>query len=314
MAEELFVGIDVGGTSVKIGIVTAEGEVLARASVPTPPLVDEAGYGAVTGGVQAAFDDNGIDVATLKGIGLAVPCPVPADGNIAVIANLSLNLLGVQEALKAAFPHAYVGFLNDANAAAMGELWKGAAAGYNSLVFVTLGTGIGAGVVCDGKVVAGANGAAGELGHVTVNPNETRQCGCGRYGCLEQYASAAGIVKSYLMECEQRDIEPVELSGPSDSRSVFEAYAAGDDAAKAAVDTMGGALGFELANAACSFDPDVFVLGGGVSNSAEYYLDRVIEIFKKMTLSCCADTPIIVASLGNDAGTLGAAYFAVQNA
>lgn len=314
MADELFIGVDVGGTSVKIGAVSAEGKIVAKASVPTPPLVDAAGYAAVTGGIQGLLDDNGIDAGGIKGIGLAVPCPVPADGNIAVIANLSLNLLGVSDALKAAFPQSYVGFLNDANAAAAGELWCGAAAGYNSLVLVTLGTGIGAGVVCDGKVLAGANGAAGELGHVCVNPSEERQCGCGRYGCLEQYASATGIVNSYRLECEKRGTAPVELSGPSDSRSVFEALAAGDEAAAAAIETMARALGFALANAACSFDPEVFVLGGGVSAGAKYYLPRVTEVFKKMTLSCCADTPIIVASLGNDAGMLGAAYYAVTNA
>ena len=314
MVDELFIGVDVGGTSVKIGAVSADGKIVAKASVPTPPLVDAAGYAAVTNGIQGLLDDNGIDAGSIKGIGLAVPCPVPADGNIAVIANLSLNLLGVSDALKAAFPQSYVGFLNDANAAAAGELWCGAAAGYNSLVLVTLGTGIGAGVVCDGKVLAGANGAAGELGHVCVNPSEERQCGCGRYGCLEQYASATGIVNSYKLECEKRGAAPVELSGPSDSRSVFEALAAGDEAAAAAIETMARALGFALANAACSFDPEVFVLGGGVSAGAKYYLPRVTEVFKKLTLSCCADTPIIVASLGNDAGMLGAAYYAVNNA
>ena len=314
MANELFAGIDVGGTSVKIGLVTATGEIVAKASVPTPPLVDEAGYAAVTGGVANVLAQAGVDAESLKGIGLAVPCPVPADGNISLIANLSLNLQGAQQALQAAFPASYVGFLNDANAAAMGELWQGAAAGHNSLVLLTLGTGIGAGVVCDGQVIAGANGAAGELGHVIVNPAETRQCGCGRYGCLEQYASATGIVSSYRMECEARGTDPVELSGPSDSRSVFQALAAGDEAAAAAVNTMAGALGFELANAACSFDPEVFVLGGGASASAEYFLGRTTEVFKKMTLSCCAETPITVASLGNDAGMLGAAYFAVKNA
>ena len=303
MADELYVGIDVGGTSVKIGVMTKEGDVVAKAGVPTPPLVDEAGYTAVTDGVKSVLEGADVDASLLKGI-----------GNISVIANLSLNLLGVHDALQASFPGVYVGFLNDANAAAMGELWRGAGAGYNSLVFVTLGTGIGAGVVCDGKVLAGANGAAGELGHVIVNPAETRQCGCGRHGCLEQYASATGIVNSYRLECEKRGCEPVELSGPSDSRSVFEALVAGDEAARAAVDTMAGALGFELANAACSFDPEVFVLGGGVSAGAEHYLDRVTEVFKKMTLSCCADTPITVASLGNDAGMLGAAYYAVTNA
>lgn len=314
MADEFYAGIDVGATSVKIGIVDKDGNIFAKANVPTPPLIDEAGYTAVTDGVKSVLESANIDASLFKGIGLAVPCPIPADGNIAVIANLNLNLLGLYHALQTAFPNAYVGFLNDANAAAMGELWKGAGTGYNSLVFITIGTGIGAGIVYDGKVLAGANGAAGELGHVIVNPAETRQCGCGRCGCLEQYASATGIVNSYRMECEKRGCKPVELSGPSDSRSVFKALVTGDEAARAAIDTMAETLGFGLANAACSFDPEVFVLGGGVSAGAEHYLDHVTKVFKKMTLSCCANTPITVASLGNDAGMLGAAYYAVTNA
>ena len=132
MADELYVGIDVGGTSVKIGVMTKEGDVVAKAGVPTPPLVDEAGYTAVTDGVKSVLEGADVDASLLKGIGLAVPCPVPADGNISVIANLSLNLLGVHDALQASFPGVYVGFLNDANAAAMGELWRGAGAGDNS--------------------------------------------------------------------------------------------------------------------------------------------------------------------------------------
>ena len=128
MADELYVGIDVGGTSGKIGVMTKEGDVVAKAGVLTPPLVDEAGYTAVTDGVKSVLEGADVDASLLKGIGLAVPCPVPADGNISVIANLSLNLLGVHDALQASFPGVYVGFLNDANAAAMGELWRGAGA------------------------------------------------------------------------------------------------------------------------------------------------------------------------------------------
>ena len=306
MAEELFAGIDVGGTSVKVGLVDREGTIHAKESVPTPPLVDEAGYTAVIEGIRAAAAAAEADVAQIKGIGLAVPCPVPADGNISLVANMSLNLLGVQQALEAAFPEAKVTFLNDANSAALGEQWKGAAAGYRSMVLVTLGTGVGAGVVVDGQVVSGANGAGGELGHTTVNPAETRTCGCGRRGCLEQYSSATGVVNSYLAECEKAGVEPIELTGPSDSKDVFQACREGDEVAWRAVDTMAYYLGLALSNTVLTVDPDAIVIGGGVSASADVYLDKVKESFKSFTLSCCADTPITVAALGNDAGLLGA--------
>ena len=312
MAEELFVGIDVGGTSVKIGLVDRAGQILAKQSVPTPPLTDEAGYNAVTGGIETVLADNGVDKAALKGIGLAVPCPVPADGNISIVANMSLNLAGVQDALKAAFPASEVSFLNDANAAAMGELWLGAAAEYDSMVMITIGTGVGGGICIGGKVVSGSNGAGGELGHLTVNPAEERTCGCGRKGCLEQYSSATGAVSNYLIECEKAGVEPIELTGPSDSKDVFQACREGDEVAWRAVDTMAYYLGLGLSNVALTVDPDAIVIGGGASASADVFLDKVRESFKNFTLSCCTDTPITVASLGNDAGLLGAAYSAMQ--
>ena len=313
MAEELFVGIDVGGTTVKEGLVNRNGEVLSKLSVPTPPLIDEAGYAAVIDGIKSLLDAQDGDVV-LKGIGLAVPCPVPDDGNVKLIANASLDLPGLSAALKAAFEGAAVAFVNDANAAALGEMWRGSALGHRSMALVTLGTGIGAGVVIDGKVIGGANGAGGEVGHTCVNPAEERVCGCGRRGCLEQYASATGVVNSYKMECEKRGAQPVELSGPSDSKSVFDAYQAGDEAATAAVDTMVEYLGLALANLACTVDPEAIVLGGGLSAAGDLFLDKLVERFKYYTLSVCADTPIEIASLGNDAGLIGAAYAGLMEA
>ncbi|MBM6905327.1 ROK family protein [Collinsella tanakaei] len=313
MAEELFVGIDVGGTTVKEGLVNREGKILSKLSVPTPPLVDEAGYAAVIDGIKSLLDAQDGDVV-LKGIGLAVPAPVPDDGNVKLIANASIDLQGLGAALKDAFGGAAVAFVNDANAAALGEMWRGSALGHRSMALVTLGTGIGAGVVVDGKVIGGANGAGGEVGHTCVNPAEERVCGCGRHGCLEQYASATGVVNTYKMECEKRGTQPVELAGPSDSKSVFDAYQAGDEAAAAAVDTMVEYLGLALANLACTVDPEAIVLGGGLSAAGDLFLGKLVERFKHYTLSVCADTPIEIASLGNDAGLIGAAYAGLMEA
>ena len=294
MAEELFVGIDVGGTTVKEGLVNREGKILSKLSVPTPPLVDEAGYAAVIDGIKSLLDAQDGDVV-LKGIGLAVPAPVPDDGDVKLIANASIDLQGLGAALRDAFGGAAVAFVNDANAAA-------------------LGTGSGAGGVVDGKVIGGANGAGGEVGHTCVNPAEERVCGCGRHGCLEQYASATGVVNTYKMECEKRGTQPVELAGPSDSKSVFDAYQAGDEAAAAAVDTMVEYLGLALANLACTVDTEAIVLGGGLSAAGDLFLGKLVERFKHYTLSVCADTPIEIASLGNDAGLIGAAYAGLMEA
>ena len=308
MAKELFVGIDIGGTTVKPGIFTREGEKLGNLSVPTPPLVDGRGYDAVTRGIDelvASVEAAGDEVL---GIGLAVPCPIPADGDVKVVANLRLNLFGLQKALAKHFPKAVVRAVNDANAAAMGELWRGGAQGLSSCVLLTLGTGVGGGVVIDGRVAAGANGAAGEIGHICVNPSEPLECGCGRHGCLEQYVSAKGMVRVYREECAKRGQEPVELSGDTDTLSLFGAYQKGDEAAKAAVSLMCDRLGLALSIISGVVDPERYVLGGGVAGALPLFHDELEERFRHYVLSCSADTPIVAAQLGNNAGMFGAAY------
>ena len=205
-------------------------------------------------------------------------------------------------------------FENDANAAAMGELWVGTARGHRSFVFVTIGTGVGGGIVIDGHVVGGVMGAGGEIGHLCMNPEEERSCGCGGKGHLEQYASATGIVTSYRAACEERGREPAALDGPSDSRSVFAAAKDGDEAAWAAIDTMCDYLGRALALIADVVDPEAFILGGGTSNSSDLFLDRLEAGYRRYAIPVTQDTPIEIASLGNEAGIYGAAYVALQSA
>ena len=163
-------------------------------------------------------------------------------------------------------------------------------------------------MVVDGKVVAGANGAAGEIGHITVNPAEPLECGCGRHGCLEQYASAKGMVRVYREECARLGTEPVALSGDTDTLSLFDAYKAGDEAAKAAVSLMCDRLGLALSIVSGVTDPERFVIGGGVAGGFDLFKDELAERYRHYVLGCCADTPIVVAELGNDAGIFGAAY------
>lgn len=308
MGKELFVGIDIGGTTVKPGVFTREGEKLGNLSVPTPPLVDEAGYGAVTRGIDELVASVGAEACDVRGIGLAAPCPIPADGNVKLVANMSLDLGGLSGALAAHYSRAAVRSVNDANAAAMGELWRGGAQGLSNCVLLTLGTGVGGGVIVDGRVVAGANGAAGEIGHICVNPAEPLTCGCGRHGCLEQYVSAKGMVRVYREECAKRGQEPVELSGATDTLSLFGAYQMGDEAAKAAVSVMCDRLGLALSIVAGVTDPERFVIGGGVAGALPLFHDELVERYRHYVLACSADTPIVAAQLGNSAGMYGAAY------
>lgn len=315
MAEsQLFIGIDVGGTSVKVGLFDIEGKLMKKGSVPTPPLVDDDGYAAVVDGILQTVKAAGATIERVLGIGLAIPCPVPADGVIRMQANIELDAPGLKTALEGVFPSASIAFVNDANAAAMGELWVGAARGRRDVVFVTIGTGVGGGIVVDGKIVAGAFGAGGEIGHLCMNPDEERACGCGGRGHLEQYASATGVVSNYLAECEARGAKPIDLTGPSDSKDVFQACREGDECALAAMRTMADYLGRALALIANVVDPECFVLGGGASASADVYLDVLVERYRGYAIPVTRDTPIEIASLGNDAGIFGAAYVALQAA
>lgn len=308
MSDRLFLGLDVGGTSVKIGVFTDKGMLLYSMSYPTPPLINEDGYRVVVEGIAQTLEHEDVGVDTVAAIGLALPCPIPDDGEITLVANAQINLPELKEALAKAYPHSCLVLQNDANAAAMGELWKGSAQGCDSLVFITLGTGVGGGIVIDGKVASGTNGAAGEIGHICVNPHETAHCGCGRVGCLEQYASATGIVRAYERHCEKLGVAPRALRGPSDTLTVFEAFEAEEEPAILAVADMCKVLGFALANLSCTIDPSRFVLGGGVSGAFDLFADDLIAAFKHYALSCSAHTPILCAELGNNAGMYGAAY------
>lgn len=313
-AKHYYIGIDVGGTSVKEGLFDEDGNLLAKVSVPTPPIVDEAGFAAVTSAIDQIVAKAQIPRAFVSGIGLAVPCPIPAAGDAKVKANIDIKLPELKEAIAAHCPDAQVKYENDANAAAMGEAWLGSAKGVSNVVMVTIGTGVGGGVIVDGDVVSGVVGAGGEIGHMCLEPNEERTCGCGGHGHLEQYSSATGVVNNYLAACKDAGVEPIELTGPSDSKDVFQAAREGDPQALAAAEKMADYLGRALSLIANVVDPEVFLIGGGASASADVYLDTVIERYRHYAFPASRETPIKVASLGNDAGIIGAAYVALKAA
>ena len=196
---------------------------------------------------------------------------------------------------------------NDANVAALGEMWLGAGKGQQNMIMVTLGTGVGGGIIVDGKPLVGAHGAGGEIGHLCMNYEETEKCGCGNTGCLEQYASATGIVKLAEKRLKQDHVDSVLREKPVSAKAVFDALKAGDAVAAEIVEEFGRSLGHGLANLAVVTDPSVIVIGGGVSNAGDILLDYVKKYFQEKAFFANKNTEFILATLGNSAGICGAA-------
>ena len=301
-------GIDLGGTTVKLGLFTAEGELLNKWEIVT--RTENGGEHIlpdIAASMQAKLEEKGIAADEVAGAGLGVPGAVLEDRYVKPCVNL--NGWGGDVAGKLSdmcgFP---VKAVNDANAAALGEMWQGGGKGCDNVVFVTLGTGVGGGIIVDGKLLAGVHGAGGEIGHIKMNPAETETCGCGKRGCLEQYASATGIVrmaKKLLSECSDestlRQFENVS------AKNVFDCAKDGDELALQAVNLFGEMLGRALANVSCVCDPEVFVIGGGVSAAGQIILDVVQNNFKANAFPAAEETRFELAALGNDAGIYGCA-------
>jgi glucokinase len=305
--KQYYIGIDVGGTSVKEGLFDEDGNLLAKASVPTPPIVDAAGFAAVTEAIDQVVAKAQIPRAFVAGIGLAVPCPIPASGDAKVKANIAINLPELRIAIQKHCPDAVVKYENDANAAAMGEAWLGSAKGVQNVVMVTIGTGVGGGVIVNGDVVSGVVGAGGEIGHMCLNPAEERTCGCGGHGHLEQYSSATGVVRCMKKLLDENPDADCVLRGKDfEAKDVFDAARSGDALAAREVDEMTDTLGMALASIASTTDPEMFLIGGGVARAGDVLFDPLVEHFKTYAFKSCRETPIKAASLGNDAGIYGA--------
>lgn len=302
-------GIDIGGTYIKAGVFSEEGALSKTAKFPTDEAVGDGEHAALMKGLIDLLEAAGVRPSDVAGVGVDVPGAVDNSGAV-MMPNIDLDSKGLMAALETAFPRARFAFVNDANAAALGELWQGAGRGVSDFVMIALGTGVGAGVVVNGALVAGAFGAAGELGHLTVNRGEQSKCGCGRCGCLEQYASASGVVRTYLRECTVRGMDPVGLAGPTDTLSVFDAYRSGDAAAQAAVSLMCESLGYAMAQVSVIADPSRYIIGGGMGEGFELFADELRRAFRKNCMSASIDAQIIPAALGNDAALYGGAYLA----
>lgn len=302
-------GIDVGGTSIKVGLFTDEGELLKESNIPTGAIDNEAEFKNINDNLKLLVQNENVSVSDVVGIGLDVPGPVDSSGNMGMLANIKMDPVGLKASLIGAFPNAKLAFVNDANAAALGEAWMGAGKGVSDFVMLTLGTGVGGGVVSNGKLVAGNVGAGGEVGHITVRLDETETCGCGRRGCLEQYSSATGLVRLYKQEMEAAG---KELPDSLEAYTVFQALDAGSPEAKAAVSHMVEYLAFAMAQMSAVVDPEMYIIGGGVAGSFDVFAAELTAKFREFALTPCAGTKIVHATLGNQAGMYGSAYCAMQ--
>lgn len=306
MAKYVF-GVDLGGTTVKMGLFDIEGTVIEKWEIPTrkedggklilPDIADS---------IKAKMSEKGMAAQDVAGVGIGVPGPVDGAGVIYKAANLGWGIMNINEELGKLL-ELPVKAGNDANVAALGEMWRGGGSGHKNMVAVTLGTGVGGGIIIDGKLLAGATGAGGEIGHIHVEDAETEVCGCGNKGCLEQYASATGIVRLAERALAVTDKETVLKSAEVSAKTVFDAVKAGDALAMEVAEKFGEYLGKGLAAIAGVVNPEVFVIGGGVSKAGPVLLDYIKKYYGPYVFHGSREAKFALAELGNDAGIYGAA-------
>lgn len=306
-------GVDIGGTTVKLGLFDGEGCLLDKWEIPTSK--ENAGESIlpdVAASIEAKMAERAISAEDIIGIGMGVPGAVDEEGRLVGGAvNLGWKPFNIPETMKAHI-NVPVKAANDANVAAYGELWQGGGKGHRSMVAVTLGTGVGGGIVVGGKLLTGATGAAGEIGHIHIQDDEPENCGCGNHGCLEQYASATGIVRLARRRLAEDAAHSVLREGELSAKAVFDAVAAKDQVAIEIAERFGAYLGKGLSTVAAVVNPEVFVIGGGVSKAGEVLLSFVEPQYKKYVFGPCANAKFALAKLGNDAGIYGAAALILQ--
>ena len=305
-------GVDIGGTTVKMGLLEEEGKIVDKWEITTDTSEEgKAILPNVAASIENKMKEHGLTKEDIIGVGAGVPAPVTAEGIVNGSANLGWNYKEVKKELEELTGmKACIG--NDANVAALGEMWRGGGAGEVSGSMGTLGPGVGGGVIINGKVLVGANGAGGEIGHLCVNYEEKDKCGCGNCGCLEQYASATGIVRLAKKKLGQ-ELRPTILTKEDvTAKDVFDAVKAGDETAKEIAVEFGRYLGYALANLAAVLDPAVIVIGGGVSKAGEVLIPYIREPFMERAFFANRNVKFALATLGNDAGICGAAKLVLE--
>lgn len=306
-------GVDIGGTTVKMGLFQTDGVLLEKWEIPT--RTENGGemiLPDVAKSISEVCEKRSLEKDAIEGIGIGVPAPVTEAGIVKNTANLGWGYREVKREMEE-LTNLKVCMGNDANVAALGEMWLGAGKGEENIVMVTLGTGVGGGVILNGHPLVGTNGAGGEIGHICVNETETKKCGCGNTGCLEQYASATGIARLAAEHLEEEKKDSL-LRGQEkvDAKAVFDALKEGDGLAEDVVEEFGRYLGYALANIAVVVDPAVIVIGGGVSKAGEILLSYVEKNYMKRAFFANKEVKFKLAELGNDAGICGAAKLILE--
>lgn len=301
-------GVDIGGTTVKIGFFETTGKLVDTWEIPTRTENDgELILPDIAESIKENNEKNSITTDDIEGIGMGVPGPVKDDGTVLKCVNLGWGVFNVEKALSVICGGVKVKAGNDANVAALGEMWQGGGKGYEDVVMITLGTGVGGGIIRGGKIVAGTNGAAGEIGHIPMIDDESECCGCGKKGCLEQYASANGLVnvaEKYIAAHRTVETE-LDLNAGFTAKDVCDAAKAGDIAGLAAVEESMRLLGKAMASVSCVIDPQVFVVGGGLSKAGNIIIDAASKYYKEYAFHASRETEIKLATLGNAAGMYG---------
>ena len=315
MAKYIY-GIDIGRTTVKMGLFDEKGDMLEKWEIVTRK--ENNGENILPDIVKSIKEKNSeksIETDDILGIGMGVQGPITEDGRVLKCANLGWGIFSVADEMSKLTGVKKVKVGNDANVAALGEQWRGGGRGFDNIVMVTLGTGVGGGIIMNGKILTGENGAAGEIGHITVNPKETLTCGCGCKGCLEQYSSATGVIRLAKERLEASD-KPSELRKFADDeiggKEVFDAYKAGDELAAEAVDEFAAYLGMGLGNVASVVDTQAFVIGGGLSKNGPIVIELIKKQYEKNVMFALKNTEFRLAELGNDAGMYGAVRMVIQ--
>ncbi len=313
LIEKYVFGVDIGGTTVKIGLLDMDGHKIEVWEIPTRTENNgEKVLPDIAEAIRKKMEERNIKDSQVVGVGAGAPGPFGSDGTIFKAVNLGWSEFNMKDEL-----HDLVKIPvkcgNDANVAALGEYWMGGGQGYKDMLMVTLGTGVGGGIIHDGKIFNGATGAGGEIGHIHLVDDEPNQCGCGNHGCLEQYASATGAVLVMTRVLEERSEDSVLRGKDFQCKDIFDAAKNGDELAKEALRRYGEYLGKGLAMIASTINPEIIVFGGGVSKAGDILFDLVRASFEKYVFPGAKRTKFALAKLGNDAGIYGAAKLVLDS-
>lgn len=306
MSQYVF-GVDVGGTTVKLGFFDVEGNLLDKWEIPT--RTEEEGSHIlpdVAESIQKKMEEKKLSPDQVVGVGVGAPGPIDSEGVVHRAVNLGWGTFSIKGTLENIL-HMPVMAGNDANVAALGEMWKGGGQGSTDLIMVTLGTGVGGGIIIDGKVLTGFRGAGGEIGHIHVQDEETESCGCGNKGCLEQYASATGIARMAFKKLAETNRGSILRQGKISAKTVFDAVKQKDPLAMEVAEEFGKYLGDGLSVIAGVVNPETIVIGGGVSKAGEILMDYIRPHYEKNVFHANRNVKFALATLGNDAGIYGAA-------